>query len=173
LTQEAHDRNIKILGCENLEPLLQELRADTPELDQAAADVADRTQNPPEVQTEGLIPPIEPAVPMATMAAATGEELDAALSRIQETFRDIDVRVLGFIAYLEMISKEQIIRLLEQAGVPAEIAANSAQRLALGGAIRDTGTHYIVKNRVLALAAASRVEDEIINLMNEGGRDGD
>ena len=172
LEQEAQERNIIVRGCKNLEPLLQELRTHTPELDQAASDVAERTQNPPAAEPGGLIPPVEPSYPREGAAAVTGQELEIALGRVRETFQETDVRVLGFIAYLEMASKDQIFGLLSQAGIETELAKNSAQRLALGGAIRDTGTHYIVEDRTLAVVAASRVEDEIINLLNEGGQVG-
>jgi hypothetical protein len=172
LVDEARKRKINVQGHKSLEPLLQKLRANASDLDLAAADIALKTQNPPEVEAADLIPPVEPIISKDRAGRPSGQELERALQRVQATFEKVDARVLGFIAYLETASKDQIFALLNQAGLTTDVARNSAERLAHGGAVRDTGTHYIVQDRALASVAASRVEIEIISLLDEGNRDG-
>jgi hypothetical protein len=101
-----------------------------------------------------------PAQPDGALAATLAQSLDP--------FRSHERRVLGFVAYFDTPSKDQLFELLSRSGMPPQIARNAAERLAIAGVIQDTGHHYLITDKRLAPAAASVVEDDIITLLAEG-----
>lgn len=127
-----------------------------------------------------IVTELERAVPQPEAvrdadAAAAGQAHDllgAAIGGALEPFRAHERKVLGYVAYFDTPSKSQLISLLERSGMAPEIAKNAADRLVMGGLIRDTGHHYLFSDRKLAHLAASAVEDDIIKLLNEGPTNG-
>jgi hypothetical protein len=109
----------------------------------------------------------EPEVATATKSIQSDRDdrLDTVLATTRERFRDIDAKVLGYVGYFEVMSKDQLLSLLSQAGVPPDHARNAAERLAIEGLIKDTGNHYLPGNKEACDLAASRVEAEIIKLL--------
>lgn len=169
LIGEARDRDIQVRGYKRLEQLVQELQADTPELNFTDATVTETLQSRVELEAVELQRPLEPALPKQRGAGTTGREFDEALSRVHESFKGNDGKVLGFIAFLESEGKAQLFALLSQAGITTEVARNAAERLSLAGVVRDIGNHYLIEDRNLARAASATVEQEIIELLGRGG----
>jgi hypothetical protein len=100
------------------------------------------------------------------------DPLTAALEQTRAPFRDHERRVLGYIAYLGAARKDQLFDLLERSGIATEIAKNTAERLAMGGLVQDTGNYYLVSDRRLAKSAATGVEDDIIKLLDQDSTNG-
>jgi hypothetical protein len=96
-------------------------------------------------------------------------KLEVVLSDAQAQFRDLDGKILGYIAYLDSPTKDQLFELLSRSGVSVESAKNVAQRLAISGVITDTGHHYLVANKEAGELAAVLVEAEIIELLESEG----
>jgi|CXWL01.1.fsa_nt_gi hypothetical protein len=94
-------------------------------------------------------------------------ELDVVLAEARAPFEGLDAKILGYVSYLGGPPKDQLFALLSKSGVSAEIAKNVAERLAIVGAIMDTGNHYLPRNRVASELAATSVEPEIIKLLEE------
>lgn len=99
------------------------------------------------------------------MTLQASDPLSSILFQANERFKDLDRRIVGFVAYLEAASKQQLFALLDEAGIAIEAASNVADRLVLAGVIDDTGNHYLLKDRKLADRAASEVESEVIALL--------
>jgi predicted nucleic acid-binding protein len=107
----------------------------------------------------------------AAMPGATQPDLrlTVALTEAQAQFKNLDTKLLGYVAYLGSPSKDQLFSLLERSGVSLESAKNVAERLAIAKVITDTGNHYLAGNKESGELAAALVEAEIIRLLeNEG-----
>lgn len=111
-----------------------------------------------------IVPPVEIAV-----EAGVDRALAAALSVVQEQFKDIDGKVLGYVAYLDSPTKDQLLQLLARSGTAVDVARNVAERLAIAGLITDTGNHYLLANKEAGDFAAKSVEPEIIKLLEAAG----
>src|SRR6266480_550604 len=92
----------------------------------------------------------------------------AALAGAESDFRDLEIKVLGYVASLDTVGKDQLFDLLGRVGIPAEKARNAAERLTLVGILVDTGNHYLVGNKTAGEQAAKVVEPEIIKLLGGG-----
>lgn len=113
---------------------------------------------------KGIVAPLDIAVEVSVDPA-----LAAALSMAQEQFKDIDGKVLGYVAYLDSPTKDQLLQLLARSGTVVDVARNVAERLAIAGLITDTGNHYLLANREAGNPAAKLVEAEIIKLLEASG----
>jgi hypothetical protein len=94
-------------------------------------------------------------------------ELEIALEKAREPFKDLDAKLIGYVAYLGTPTKDQLFDLLAQAGVSTEVAKNAAERLSICGVITDSGNHYLIKNTAVGDLATKSVELEIIKLLEE------
>jgi len=115
-------------------------------------------------EAPGIVPPVD-----ITVEAGVDRALAAALSVMQEQFRDIDGKVLGYVAYLDSPTKDQLLQLLARSGTAVDVARNVAERLAIAGLITDTGNHYLLANKEAGDLAAKSVEAEIIKLLEAAG----
>jgi hypothetical protein len=120
-----------------------------------------------------LVPPAPavqdiPAEPGTPIEPPKEPELAVVLAEAQREFKDLEVRVLGFVTYLETPTKEQLFRLLERSGVPVEMARNVAERLVFAKLIVDTGNHYLPGDKQAGERAVALVEPEIIKLLENG-----
>lgn len=95
--------------------------------------------------------------------------LSNVLSEAQEQFKDLDGKILGYVAYVGSPTKDQVFDLMSRSGVSVESAKNVAERLAIAGVITDTGNHYLVSNKDAGELAAPLVEAEIIKLLQYEG----
>lgn len=95
--------------------------------------------------------------------------LSNVLSEAQEQFKNLDGKILGYIAYLGSPTKDQVFDLMSRSGISVETAKNVAERLAIAGVITDTGNHYLVTNKHAGELAAALVEAEIIKLLEYEG----
>lgn len=183
LTEEAEARQISVVGYLSLEPLLDELQRQNPQLDLSAFSVSDASEKPVDgtafADAAGHVPSPD-GTPFATGPAALAEadgpaaaldNLKLRLAEAQESFESLDLKLLGFISYLSTPGKEQLFRLLAQAGMPLDAARNVIDRLVITGFVRDTGTHYIVTDRHVSDLAASTVEANIIVLLDRDSRE--
>lgn len=91
--------------------------------------------------------------------------LEGVLAQAREEFKELDIKILGFVAYIGSPSKDQLFDLLSRSGVSIEIAKNASERLAIAGMITDTGNHFLATNKEAADLAAMSVESEIIKLL--------
>jgi hypothetical protein len=87
--------------------------------------------------------------------------LDVAIASSKEGQR----RVLGFVAYLDDPSKDELAALLSRTDISAEASESALVWLASVGLIVDTGNHYIVPDEQVARGAAASVEAEMIKLL--------
>lgn len=102
--------------------------------------------------------------PTASSAAVFKSKLDDAVEASKERQR----RVLGFIAYLDDPSHEELAALLSRTDISAEASESALVWLASEGLIVDTGNHYIVPNDQIAEGASESVEVEMIKLLAGG-----
>jgi predicted nucleic acid-binding protein len=109
------------------------------------------------------------SVPLKEKAepAVAQDALGNALAEVQEQFKDLETKILGFIGYLGTPSKDELFALLSKSGVSANNAKHVAERLAITGLVTDTGNHYLSKNKEASDLAATIVEPEIIKLLEE------
>jgi hypothetical protein len=105
--------------------------------------------------------PLEPSQKAALVLAS-------ALGESQKQFKDLDGKVLGYIAFFGAPSKDQLFEALSRSAVSIDRARNAAERLAIAKLITDTGSHYLVTDKETADAAALLVESEIIKLLEQG-----
>lgn len=110
----------------------------------------------------------------AEEGAATGPEADSqqskettdslgnAIAKADAEFQDLQRRVLGYVGYLNGLSKSQLFEMMADKDHSVEKIRNAAERLALSGFIEDTGNHYIPKDKNASALAAPFVEAEII-----------
>jgi hypothetical protein len=101
------------------------------------------------------------------MEAGKNNKLEEVLAGVQDRFKTLDAKILGYVSYLGSPSKDQLFGLLSREGVPAEIARNVAERLAIAGIITDTGNHYLSGNKEAGELAAALVEPDIIKLLEQ------
>lgn len=179
LVAEAKTRGINVVGYRELEHVVRELQANTPALDLTTAETADFVEMPivdeaeaeiATVATSSATPPtVVPTetVPAHTVAELAAKQLAERLSNAQKPFENLDARILGYVGYLGGASKAQFFEVMSQSGVPIEIAKNVAERLTIGGLIRDTGNHYLPGDLAAAELAAAAVEPEIIELLTK------
>lgn len=106
-----------------------------------------------------------PAAPTPATGSRKEPELAAVLAEAQREFMDLDVRVLGYVAYLGTPTKNQLFELLEKSGVSVDMARNATERLALVKVIVDIGNHYLPGDKQAGEQAAAQVEPEIIKLL--------
>ena len=104
-------------------------------------------------------------VPLEVQKPNPPNPLDAAIAAAHESFKNIEIKVLGFVSFLDSCSKDQLFSLLEVVGINRELAHNVAERLALQGLIKDTGNHYIATAGEASKHAASLAEPEMIKLL--------
>lgn len=117
-----------------------------------------------------LAPPAPPVQEISAEPAPAAEppkepELAAVLAEAQRQFKDMELKVFGYVAYLETLPKEQLFRLLERSGVAVEMARNVADRLVLAKLIVDTGNYYLPGDKQAGERAAALVEPDIIKLL--------
>lgn len=93
--------------------------------------------------------------------------LEEVLSSSDEEFRQIERRLLGYVAYFGIPTKDQIFRLFSDANVNLDVTQNAAQRLIIKGLLRDTGNHFLVPNDTVADQSRQSVEEEIIGLLTK------
>ena len=176
LAEEAQARGLRVRGVKDLGEVIQALEAGNPALDFAALSAYDLVEPSIEAQVPDLALVDSNSPPRTTISdqppLASAEDQTALVgSRLgdaQQTVRAQEQRVFGYIAYFGDASKAQIFAALEQSGLAPAVVHNIAERLALVGLVQDTGHHYIVSDRELALAAASLVEADIIALLGRG-----
>jgi len=101
------------------------------------------------------------------LVAVPETELDLVLAEVREPFKNLDTKILGYVAYLGAPSKDQLFTLLSKSGVSDKIAKNVMERLTIAGVITDTGNHYLSRNKAASEMAANSVEPEIIQLLEE------
>jgi PIN domain len=174
LTEEVRERQINLVAYQSLEPLLHELQTRNPLLDLAALEASEVIDEPADAGTlsataaSAPIPRAETSVLADDDAtAADTRELKSQLAQAQQTFENLDLRILGFIAHFGTPGKEQLFNLLVQADVPMDEARNVIDRLIITRFVRDTGNHYLVADRRLGDIAAATVEEEIIALLTK------
>jgi hypothetical protein len=176
LAEEAQACGLRVRGVKDLGEVIQALQASNPTLDLAALSAHDLVEPSVEAQFPDLVlvdsesPPrtAMPDKPPPESAEHRAELVRSRLGDAQQTVRAQEQRVLGYIAYFGDASKAQLFDALEQSGLASTVAHNIAERLALVGLVQDTGHHYIVSDRELALAAAGLVEADIIALLSRG-----
>jgi hypothetical protein len=111
-------------------------------------------------ETPKAVPSSEKPTP-----GAADNKLAEMLTKAREPFTDLDVKILGYVSYLDGPTKDKLFGLLSQAGVSVDIAKNVAERLAITGIITDTGNHYLPGNKEAGDLAAISIETEIITLL--------
>ena len=162
LREDAKARGIKIQGARTLQPIVDELAKVA-----GGLDVAELERR--ELQELGNTTP--DAVPPAPVTAdLKGSDNDispvqAALAASEKVFDGLDLKVLGYIAYLDPVSKVDLYDALLNADIPMDVAKNVVDRLVLNGLVRDSGSNYLIADRSLQEAAAATVEKEIIRLL--------
>ena len=105
--------------------------------------------------------------PIGDVPIPTAVDLATLLKEAYQNFNEVDIKVLGYIAYLDGTSKEVILELLTKSGIPIQTIRNVADRLVITGMIGDTGNHYILQNKAAGDLAAKEVEHEIIKLITD------
>lgn len=113
-----------------------------------------------------------PAAAGEELLVAPHEELARLLDRAQASSRELDIKVAGFVTYLDGPTKGQLVDLLTRSGLSEDLINNGIGRLVLTGVIRDTGNHYLPADRKIGELAAATVENDIISLLNTSPRDG-
>lgn len=107
------------------------------------------------------------SVQTKALVTTSKTELELVLEKAAEPFKDLEEKLIGYVAYLGTPTKDQLFSLLAQSGVSPNAAKNVADRLAISGVITDTGNHYLVPQKGIRDIAAKGVELEIINLLEE------
>ena len=180
LIAEAVDRGIAIIGYKELDQVLRELQA-APTLDLAAVEVVDVVERQIGVEVDEADPlpaatlstqaPVEApetsSIPIESAAQLADHELSKIFAQAQAPFEDLDRKVFGYIAYLDGTAKPELLSLLSQSGLSAEAVRSAAERLVIGGLVRDTGNHYLPTNVAAAELAAAAAEPEIIELLTK------
>lgn len=176
LIGEAHERGITVVGYKDIERAVEELRKANPALDLAALDPLDVADQTPELVEEVVPTPAprspEPAGRDQPPPRDVGE-VSLRLSEAQRRFDALDLKVLGYIAYLDSASKDDLFGALAHADIAPDVASNVAERLAMNGFVSDTGNHYLIVDRAMGEIVAPTVEAEIIAwLQKNWGRNG-
>jgi hypothetical protein len=180
LVVEARDLGITVTGYnvkdhKSLVPLLQDLKAAHPLLDFSTSE-AFELEEPAQMGIGAVAaallhvpaaPGREPSAESAEPGAREVQEVHLRLAEAQAAFKDLDLKILGYVSYLGTPGKEQLFRLLSQSqsGCPVDAARNVVERLVITGFVRDTGNHYLPADRRIGEIAAAAVEAEIIALL--------
>lgn len=101
-------------------------------------------------------------------ATPDGAQLANTFAEAYRPFKDLDLKVLGYVSHFEGPTKDLLYDLMARAGMPVEIVKNTAERMALAGIIRDTGNHFLPADRALGEKAAATIESELIGLLKRG-----
>jgi hypothetical protein len=175
LAEEAQARGLRVRGAKDLHEVVKELQANNPALDLAALSADDPVESVERESDMALVVDGASAPRAGGLDRAPTESVEqradlvrSRLGDVQQTAREEEQRVLGYIAYFGDANKSQLFAALEQSGLAPALAHNIAERLALVGLVQDTGRHYIVPDRELAGVAASLVEADIIALLDRG-----
>jgi hypothetical protein len=121
------------------------------------------------MQAEPVAPvlPKDPTEVLQPLVAAAGE-LEKLFEAQTRTFTRLDIKALGFVSYMRITRKRDVIGLLGQSGEDIDAARNALERLALAEVIRDTGNNYLVVEGRLSDMAAQVVEPEMIKVIGLG-----
>jgi hypothetical protein len=176
LVEEAWALGITVKGYnvtadKSLAPLLQDLQTAHPLFDFSAREAFELEEPADSVavaQVSAKAPLAttrEPPTETPEMLASDVHEVAQLLGQAQKVFENLDLKILGYVAYLGGPGKEQLLRLLTQSGLPPGAARNVVERLMITGFVRDTGNHYLPVDRRIGEIAAGTVEGEIIELL--------
>jgi hypothetical protein len=179
LVSEAGALGIAVKGYnvkdhQSLVPLLQDLQVAHPLFDFSPREAFELEESFERgtVATKSAKAPIaqerEPSAETFGVAASDAQEIAHLLAQARNNFEDLDLKILGYVAYLGTPGKEQLLRLLSQSGVNVDAARNVVDRLVLSEFVRDTGNHYLPADRRIGDIAAGTVEGEIIALLQKG-----
>lgn len=80
--------------------------------------------------------------------------------------REIYLRVLGYVYWLDKPSKTDLIYFISQNGFEKDLIRSVAVILNAINLIEDTGNYYLSKNKSIGEEAANKIEDEILDLLN-------
>lgn len=159
LRADAAARGIDIEISRTLEPIIKAITLDFPDVN-----VAELEQR--ELQEQGYAADSSaPPAPVSSDSSGTDGDIAsvrAALAANELHFDELELKVLGYISYLDPVPKTELFDALRGAGISIEMSSNVAGRLALKGLIRDTGKHYLIDDRSIQNAAAATVEKEMI-----------
>jgi hypothetical protein len=167
-------RGYNVTTDKSLAPFLQDLKAAHPLLDFSAREAFELEEPDDSVGVAAvsakapLAATPESSIETPEMVASDVQELAHLLADARKAFDDLDMKVLGYIAYLGTPGKEQLFRLLSQSGHPLDAARNVAEHLVIARFVRDTGNHYLPADRRIGEIAAGTVEGEIIALLAKG-----
>ena len=175
LIDEARAKGIRVVGYQNVDNLVRDLRTENPS-DLAAVEAQDQMESVT-VVPQGAAAAIfghAPIVVVSNSAASTEVEsvgdiqgVSSQLADARKRFDDIELKVFAYIAYLDPAGQDQLFQLLSEVQIPPAMAKNMAERLVMYGLVRDVGNHYLVVDRALADMVAPSVEDEIIALLDK------
>jgi hypothetical protein len=101
----------------------------------------------------------------------SSSSLAALLSKsLNPTVREISLRLLGFIIPLDMPSHDSLIDAVVKKGYDKELTKACATILSHPSQpyIKNTGTHYIVGDKVICQEATDQLTHEIIEMLDEG-----
>lgn len=94
-------------------------------------------------------------------------ELDSILAYgITPEFKEIYLRILGYVYWLDKPHKNDLINEISKKGFNKEMIQSSALMLNKANLIEDTGSYYLPKNKPVCEEAANKIEDEILDLLN-------
>lgn len=129
---------------------------------QEALDLIDKCLEPakPTLIKEDILTGVE-------IAQKPTDELTALLQGSYKQFEGLDIKLLGYVAYLGGASKTAINDLLSSLGVSTQAITNIADKLVMSGMIKDTGNFYLLVNKEAGELAAREVEPEIIKLLEQ------
>ncbi|MET0118104.1 MAG: PIN domain-containing protein [Sedimenticola sp.] len=166
LISEALEVGITVKGYKDIERLIEDLIHENPEIDLVTLEAQELAEETPD-----LIEDAAPFLPVSQPDEAVGEdhsppgdlnEVTQKLADAQGRFDGLDLKVLAYIAYLDSASKTDLFNALSDAGVAHDIAKNVAERLVMGGFVRDTGNHYLIADQTIVEIIVPTVETEII-----------
>jgi len=159
LRAEADALGIEVKIARKLEPIIEALVAEFPEVDLAEVERKERAEQREVVMS--TVPPA-PTSPDANPTNGDISAVKAALVADEAVFEQLELKALGYIAYLEPVPKSELVDALLWSGVPIDHASNATGRLVLKGLVRDSGTNYLIANRSIQVAAMNAVESDII-----------
>lgn len=96
-------------------------------------------------------------------------ELEVLLIVCMRYLSFLDIKVFGFVGFLEWVGKQQVIDLFVQFGVIVDVVCNVLECLVLVGLICDIGYNYLVVKGELLEKVVWQVEVEMIEFMGFGG----
>jgi hypothetical protein len=161
LLEEARAREIEVSIVRTLERIVDAISKENPDLELS---IIEKRELAEQGDIFSVTPPPAPADPVLAVLGPTGDldKVSAALTALGRPFEDFELRVFGYIAFLDPVLKSDLFEALAGSGIQLEVAENVADRLVLFGLIRDSGTHYLIVSKALSEEAAAAVEPEII-----------